>query len=289
MDLLDKMGTFVRVVESGSLSAAAKQLRISGAAVSRQIATLEQELGVTLLARTTRSMAVTDAGRRYYERCLRILRDVDAAQAIGRSDGLEGFVLVSAPVSFGFGKVSPNLHGLMKRHPALRIELRLDDRMIDLAAEGVDVAIRIGAVTTGELVAQQLMEYRRVLVAAPDYLKRNREPKTPEALAKHDALNHVNLPDTWTLNGEREARVRVNVIFRSNSFPTLRELTLDGAGVAFLPLWMVDEDLERRALKRILPEYQSEPIRVNAIYRREHRGAPRIKALIDHLRATMSA
>lgn len=292
MDLLDKMATFVRVVESGSLSAAAKQLRISAAAVSRQISTLEDELGITLLARTTRSMTVTESGRRYYERCLRILRDVDDAQSLGRSASLDGFVLVSAPISFGFGKVAPNLHALMRQHPGLRIDLRLDDRMVDLAAEGVDVAIRVGGALaeTTDLIALPLLEYRRVLVAAPSYLKQKGEPKTPEALAKHDALNHVQSPDSWTLTSdEREARVRVAVVFRSNSFPTLRELTLDGAGVAFLPDWMVGADVKARTLKRVLPAFRSEPIRVNAIYRREQRGTLRIKALIEHLRATMGA
>src|SRR5580693_6004566 len=141
MDLLDKMATYVRVVEAGSFTAAARQIRISSAAVSRQVAVLETELRVTLLARSTRRMAITPAGRRYYERCLRVLREVDDAQAVGRGEGIEGPLQITAPVTFGLDRVAPHMHALMVKHPGLRIDLRLEDRLIDLALEGVDVAI----------------------------------------------------------------------------------------------------------------------------------------------------
>ena len=159
MGLLDKMATYVRVIEAGSFSAAAKQLRVSSAAVSRQIATLEAELGAPLLARSTRRMAVTSAGRRYYERCLRILRDVDEAQAIGRGEGLDGLLLVSAPVTFGLARVVPHVHSLLTKHPGLRVDLRLEDRLIDLVLEGVDVAIRVG----GELPESTGLVAHRIL------------------------------------------------------------------------------------------------------------------------------
>lgn len=127
MDLLTKMATYVRVVESGSLTAAAKQLRISSAAVSRQIATLERELGVSLLARSTRRMAVTVPGRRYYERCVRILRDVEDAQTVKESDEVEGLLKISAPVTFGLACVAPQMNALMKKHPGLVVDLQLED------------------------------------------------------------------------------------------------------------------------------------------------------------------
>src|SRR5277367_4614665 len=138
MDLLDKMATYVRVVEAGSFSAAAKQIRISSAAVSRQVAVLEAELRVTLLARSTRRMAVTPAGRPYYERCLRVLREVDEAQAVARGETVDGSLRVTAPVTFGLARVVPHMRGLMVKHPGLRIDLRLEDRLVDLALEGVD-------------------------------------------------------------------------------------------------------------------------------------------------------
>lgn len=189
MDFFDKMATYVRVIEAGSFSAAAKQLRVSAAAVSRQIATLEGELGVPLILRTTRSMTVTPTGRAYYERCLRILRDVGDAQAIGRGQGVVGVLKISAPVSFGLGCVVPHMHALMTAHAELTVDLRLEDRLVDLANEDIDVAIRVGSAPADSaiLIAQPLLSYQRILVAAPAYLRRRGTPKIPEALAEHSA------------------------------------------------------------------------------------------------------
>ena len=289
MDLLDKMTTYVRVVEAGSLSAAAKQLRISSAAVSRQIATLEAELRLTLLRRTTRRMAVTPAGDRYYQSCLRVLREVDDAQSVGSDEAPEGFLQVSAPVTFGLARVVPHVHALMIKHPRFRIDLRLEDRLIDLALEGTDVAIRVGTrpPERTDLIAHLLFSYRRVVVASPDYLKRKGEPATPEALAKHDALTYPagNPADSWDLvNGERAARLRPGVVFRSNALHAIRDLAVKGVGVALLPEWMVTNDLRRRALRVILPGWQSDLVPVNAIHRTKQRGAPRLRAFVDHLR-----
>jgi DNA-binding transcriptional LysR family regulator len=294
MDLLEKMTTYVRVVEAGTFSAAAKQLRISSAAVSRQIATLEAELRLTLLRRTTRRMAVTPAGDRYYQSCLRVLREVDDAQAVGSDEAQEGFLQVSAPVTFGLARVVPHVHTLMLRHPRFRIDLRLEDRLVDLALEGTDIAIRVGTrpPERTDVIAHLLFTFRRVVVASPDYLKRKGEPTTPEALAKHDALTNPagNPADSWALvSGEREARLRPGVVFRSNALHAIRDLAVKGMGVALLPEWMVMNDVRRRALRVILPGWQSEPVPVNAIHRTKQRGAPRLRAFVDHLRAAYAA
>jgi DNA-binding transcriptional LysR family regulator len=293
MDLLDKMATYVRVIEAGSFSAAAKQLRISSAAVSRQIGTLERSLRVTLLARSTRRMAITPAGRQYYERCLRILREVDDAQTLGRGEVTDGLLQVTAPVSFGLGRVVPHLRTLMTKHPGLRLDLRLEDRVLDLALEGVDVAIRVGSAPpqSTALVAHRLMTFRRVIVASPDYLKRKGEPKTPEALAKHDALTYPagNSGDAWTVvSAEREARVALNMTFRCNALYAVRDLAVDGAGVALLPEWLVADEVRRRTLRVLLPSWKGEVVDVNAIHRTAHRGAPRVRALVEHLRNAMA-
>ena len=293
MDLLDKMATYVRVVEAGSFSAAAKQLRISAAAVSRQVAVLEAELRVTLLARSTRRMAVTPDGRRYYERCLRVLREVDDAQAIGRGDAVDGSLHVTAPVTFGLARVAPFMRALMVKHPGLRIDLRLEDRLVNLALEGVDVAIRVGGAPadTTDVVAHRLFSFHRVLVGSPAYLKRRGEPKTPEALAKHDALTYPvgNAPDGWTLtDGKREARVRVTDTFRSNALHAVCELAVDGGGIALLPDWLVADDIQRRALRVVLPSWKTDAVAVHAMYRTAQRGASRIRALVGHLRDAYS-
>jgi DNA-binding transcriptional LysR family regulator len=291
MDLLDKMATFVRVVEAGSFSAAAKQLRISPAAVSRQIATLEAQVRAPLLARSTRRMAITAVGRRYYESCLRVLRETDQAirdaQAAGGKGDLDGPVQISAPVTFGLARVVPHVHALMLKHPRLRVDLRLEDRLIDLALEGVDVAIRVGSTPLGsaDLIAHPLFTFRRVLVASPAYLRRRGEPGTPEALAKHDTLAYPG--DAWTLaNAERQARVRIDVVFRCNALHAVRDLAIAGAGIALLPDWLVAGEVRSRKLRRVLPSWQTTPVGVNAIHRTELRGAPRVRALIDHLRSS---
>jgi DNA-binding transcriptional LysR family regulator len=288
MDLLDKMATYVRVVEAGSLSAASKQLRVSSGAVSRQISALEAGVGASLLVRTTRRMAITPAGRSYYERCLRVLREVEEAQAVGRGDAWTGLVRVNAPISFGLACVVPHVHALMTAHPGLRIDLHLEDRLVDLPLEGVDVAIRVGSAPpeTTEVVAHRLLSFVRVLVASPDYLKRRGEPPSPEALAKHDALTHAAGSEGWTLvSQEREARVRLNIAFRSNALHALRHLAESGAGIALLPAWFVRDPIARGALRVVLPSWETAPVPVHALHRREQRGAPRVVKLIDHLRA----
>ena len=290
MDLLDKMATYVRVVESGSFSAAGKQLRISSGAVSRQIAALEGDLRRTLLRRSTRRMEITAEGRRYYEACLRVLREVEQAQAAGRGTGHEGPLQITAPVTFGLERVVPHMAGLMTKYPGLRIDLRLEDRLLDLALEGVDVAIRAGnpPAPTADVVAHPLASFRRLLVASPAYLRRRGEPKTPEALVKHDALTYATpgLSDTWTLHDKaREASVRLNVVFRSNAPHAIRELALAGAGIGLLPEWLVAEQMRSNVLRRVLAVWNGGPVNVYALHRTEHRGTRAVRALVEHLRA----
>lgn len=291
MDLLTKMSTYVRVVEAGNLSAAAKQLGLSAAAVSRQLTTLEDEVGAQLVARTTRSMTVTPSGRSYYERCLRILRDVEDAQAIGRATGLEGALKISAPVTFGLASVVPRLRALASRQPSLRLDIRLDDRLIDLVLEGVDVAIRVASEPpiSHEIVAHRIYAWRRILVASPAYLKRHGVPKTPAALARHEALSHTIdvAAQTWQLvNGAYSERVDVGVRCSSNAGHVLRDLAIDGAGIAMLPPWFVADDLANKRLRVILPGWGSELIAAHAIYRSMHRNEQRVRVLIEHLRAS---
>ena len=203
MNVLDGMATFVRVVEAGSLSAAAKQLRVSTAAVSRQLSALEDELGTSLVARSTRRMTVTARGLDYYQRCLRILREVDDAQASARGSRTQGRLTISAPVPFGLGCVVPTMRSLLRHQPGLRIDLRLEDRRVDLLQEGVDVAIRVGSASpdSPDIIAHPLLSFRRVPVAAPAYLKRRGEPKAPQDLAKHDALVYASMATAGGCSG----------------------------------------------------------------------------------------
>lgn len=287
------MTTFVRVVEAGSLSAAGKQLHVSVAAVSRQIAALERELGTTLVARTTRRMTVTTEGQAYYERCLRILRDVAEAQAAFRGGGLEGSMRVSLPVTVAFRSGASLFAPLLAKHPSLRLDLRFEDRLVDLVLEDVDVAIRVAALPplSTEIVAHPLSRWGRIVVASPAYVRRHGEPKTPAALGAHLAVSPLRdaVTETWKLvNGTGTADVRMKVRCSCNAGNVLRDLAVGGAGVALFPEWFVAADLRERRLRHLLPGWESEPVVIHALYRAAHRDDARVRLLVDHLRAAYS-
>lgn len=296
MDALSQMRTFTRVVDAGSLSGAARALRLSLAAVSRQVSALETDLGATLLLRTTRRLTVTDAGRRYYAHCLRVLREVEDARAsVARDGAVRGRLSVTAPVTYGLARVAPSMAGLLARHPALTIDLVLEDRVVDLVAEGVDVAIRAGAPPpdSTSLVAHALATYERVLVASPAYLEQRGVPRSPDALASHQALVHLpgdGRASTWRFVREGKEQVaEIKAALRTNALFALRGAALDGIGIALLPDWLVERDLAARRLRVLLRDYRTPPVVVSALYRTELRGSPRILALVDHLKGARFA
>lgn len=293
MDLLTQMRSFTRVVEAGSLSGAARSLRLSLAAVSRQVSSLEREVGARLLSRTTRRLAVTEAGRRYYDHCLRVLRDVEEARAsVAEGRAVGGLLTVTAPIAYGLARVVPAVSQLLATHPALRLDLRLEDRVIDLVGEGVDVAIRTGAgpPDSASLVAQVVAQYPRLLVASPAYLRRRGEPRTPGALASHEALVHLpgdGRPSTWRFAGAAPDEVaEPRAVFRSNALLALRDSALRGLGIALLPAWMVEEDIRAHRLQKLLQQHRIPPVEVIALYPTESRGSPRVRALVEQLRAS---
>jgi DNA-binding transcriptional LysR family regulator len=290
VDLLDKMATYVRVIEAGSFSAAAKQLRISPAAVSRQIGSLERELQGALLLRSTRRMNLTALGQVYYDRSLKILHEIDEVQALGRSSRIDGPLKISAPVPFGIACVVPAIPLLLARNPNLRLDLRLEDRLIDLALEGIDIAIRVGnpPADSTEIIAHRLFSFQRILLASPQYLKQHREPHIPEALSQHRALVYTPDLDTWALQRAAERkRVKVDVLFRSNAVHAVRALALQGAGIALLPDWFAREPLQRGELQQVLPEWHSAAISVHALQRKRQRGEARTRIVIEYLRSVL--
>ncbi len=291
MNLLVQLASFVRIVELGSLSAAARAQKLSLPAISRQLAELERELGAPLVLRSTRRLSVTERGRAFYERAVRILRDVDEARESVVEHGVRGTLVVSAGVTLGQRWLLPRLLSLHQRHRDLVVELRLEDDLVDLLADGIDVAVRGGVrpPDSAGLIAQRLIEFDRVLVAAPSYLRKRRTPRDPAVLAEHDCLVQVGRSgpySKWTLVGpDRSCDVTVRGPFRSSAPGALREAALAGLGVALLPPWLVGDDLAVGALRRVLPAWASGPVGVWAIWRVEHRGSPRVAALVDALRS----
>lgn len=289
VDLLVQMATFARVVESGSISAAARHEKLSPAAVSRQLADLEAQLGVSLTIRTTRKLTVTDAGRAYYERVVRILRDVeDAGDAVGAGREPRGLLSVSAPVTFGLACIWPQLPALAERYPRLRVDLRLEDHVVDLVADGVDVAIRVGvdAPDSPGLVAHPLGSWERWLVAAPGYLSRRGVPDTPDAIAEHEAILHLPGAPWRFRRGEEEAVIQPAGRLRTNALLAVRDAALGGHGVALLPAWLVSAEIARGALRRLLDDWSLPLVTTSALHRAELRGAARVRAFIEHLRRT---
>jgi DNA-binding transcriptional LysR family regulator len=284
------MATFVRVVDAQSLSAAARALRLSLPAVSRQLSALEAELGATLIVRSTRKLHVTDAGREWYQRCVRVLGEVEEARdAVRGTKSVRGRLVVSASLTFGLVVVVPRLDRLANQYPQLVVDLRLEDRLVDLVGEGVDLALRAGLPppdSTG-YVAHPIASMRRILVAAPRWLRNHGVPREPRELAKHDCLVQVTPAGNvvrWSLHRQDAAEtVEVRGRTRTNAPIALRELAVRGAGIAYLPDWLVSDELARGTLKRVLPEWASTSIPAWAIYRAELRGAPRVRAFLDAL------
>lgn len=289
MDLLAQMATFVRVVEGKSLSAAAKSQRLSLPAVSRQLRALEDELGTTLLVRSTRRLHVTEAGQSWYEHCVRILADIEGARAQLRdARGIRGTIVVSASLTFGTLILVPRLAQLGDRYPQLAVELRLEDRLTDLVGEGVDVAIRAGLPPPDStaFVAHPLLTMRRVVVASPRWLRKHGAVSEPGQLVRYNCLLQVTLAGTvvpWSLcrNDEPPRVVEVRGNLRSNAPIALRDLAVDGAGIAYLPEFLVNDDIAAGRLRRVLPAWISRPLMAWAVHRAELRGTSRLRAFLD--------
>ncbi|HET9621583.1 MAG TPA: LysR family transcriptional regulator [Kofleriaceae bacterium] len=292
MDLLAQMATFVRIVDGKSLSAAARAQRVSLAAISRQLRHLEAELGASLIVRSTRKLHVTDAGRQWYAACVRILRELDEARGeLGHGGEVRGKVVLSASLTFGMVQLVPHLTRIAERHPRLVVELRLEDQLVDLVAEGVDIAVRAGSPPPDStaFLAQPIFTMRRVLVAAPRWLRKHGAPRTPAQLAPRACLTQVTPAGTtvrWQLDpddGGASATLVPDGSLRSNAPAALRALAIDGGGVAYLPDWLVADDLAAGRLRRVLPAWASAPITAWAVYRAELRGSPRLRAVLDAL------
>src|SRR6201996_4790772 len=212
MDRFQAMAAFVRVVDSGSFSEAARQLGVGQPAVSKTISQLEKRLEVRLLVRSTHALSPTDAGLRFYERARQAIREVDEAELEARGAGaaLTGRLRISAPTTCARLMIVPRLPAFLARHPSLDIDVILDDRVIDLVSEGIDIALRLGVLADSTAVARKIASGRRSVVATPAYLARAGTPKVPADLAHHHAVIYSQLGDSWRFRqGDTEASVTV--------------------------------------------------------------------------------
>jgi len=289
MDLVSAMRTYRQVVDSASFTAAAQLLGLSKAAVSKQISDLEAHLGAALLHRTTRRLNVTEAGQLYYERCQRLLDDLDLAEAEMRNLQTEptGRLRISAPGNFGEAVLGPIICELQKRYPKITLQVELSNRFVDLLEEGFDAAIRIRTtLPDSSLIARRLAPVDRIAVAAPSYLKRHGTPKQPAELAQHNCLIYTlsTAPHDWTFNTPSgQQTVRVNGNIQSNNSQLLLEPLRAGSGIALLPAFFVGPDIVSGKLRRILEDFPIDRHDLYVVYPHNRHQSPKVRVLVDLL------
>lgn len=288
MDRLKAWKLFVRVAESGALSRAAAAFGMSQPSVSRAIADLEAAYGARLLNRTTRRLSLTEAGERAYKRALLLLEEADALEAELRVADHEpvGLLRVSASIAHARAELVPHAGAFLQQHPHIRIDFATDDARIDLVAEGVDLAFRLGALTDSSLTARGLGAYHRVLVAAPELLKRIGPIKSPTDLAGAPCLRFSTAaaPSQWSLSSDGETRaVAIDGPARASSGRVLRDLAVQGVGIAFAPCFLVRRDLESGALIRVLPDWIGPCVEAHAVWPSGRNLPRKARAFLDFI------
>lgn len=286
MEDLNRMAIFAAVVEGKSFSEAARRLDLSKSVVSNAVRDLERSLGARLLNRTTRAMSLTDAGSVFYGHCVRVVDELQQARlAVGQFNAEpRGLLRVSAPVAFGTLHIAPALPDFLARYPEVRIDMVIGDRIVDLAEEQFDVAIRISKELAQNLVARKLAAVNRKIVATPDYFRRHGIPSSPLELASHNCLTytHFNPKDIWRLRGpDGDIEVPIKGNLRLNDDEALSMAVLGGLGVALLPTFIIGEDLHAGRLQAVLSQYVPSERHIHAVYLPNRHVPPSVRAFID--------
>ena len=282
------MKLFVEVARRDGFTPAARHLGLSRAQVSKAVNRLEEHLGARLLNRTTRRVSLTAAGRVYFERCQAILEDIDELEDIAASDSGEpaGRLQISAPTSFGVLHLSRAIPAYLDRYPAVQVSLSLNDRFVDVVAEGFDLAIRIAELEDSGLVARRIAPNRLVFCAAPAYLEKHGEPRVPQDLAIHRCLVYSNelKPDLWRVSGPGGLEsVRVSGPLCADNGDVLRSAALSGLGIALLPAFLVGADIRAGGLRQVLAAYCPPPIAINAVFPSRRFLSARVRSFVDFL------
>lgn len=285
MDRLGDLDIFARVAATGSMSQAARDLGLSPPVISKRIKRLEERLGTRLLQRTTRQIALTDAGRGFHERVLAILASVEEAEnwVSQRAQQARGPLRISAPTTFGRLHVAPHLVRFLEKYPDISVDLSLSDSFVDVVGDGFDVAIRIADLADTSLVARKLAPNHRVLCASPDYLARMGTPSRIQDLARHRLLVHN--ADHWRLEGpEGAVHVPVASVVSTNSSEVIREAVIAGMGIALRSTWDIGPELRSGRLVALLPAYRaSHRVAIHAVYPSRRHLPQRTRVFIDFL------
>jgi DNA-binding transcriptional LysR family regulator len=294
-DRWQEMAVFVRVAESGSLSRAARELKLSQPSVSRIVGALEARLGTSLLLRTTRSISLTDAGALYLERAKYLLAEMEEAEQAARGvDSLHGVIRLAMPVLYGTRAVIPTLATFLAGHPDLRVEMIMSDARQNLITDGVDVAIRLGVgpLDDSTFGARRLAQVERLVVAAPTYLSAHGAPGNPADLARHDCIVQHGLfgRESWRFtHNQTITSVNIPAKLWINSAPGVLAAAVAGLGIALATRVMAGEELRTGQLTQLLEPYRLDPAEVYAVFPAGPRPSAKVRAIVDHLGASLGA
>jgi DNA-binding transcriptional LysR family regulator len=287
---LKGISVFVTAVEAGSFSLAAARLHLSRSAVGKTISQLEQRLGVRLFQRTTRSLTLTDDGALFYEHCLRALEEIQTATALldNGKQTVRGRLRVSMPMLYGRMCIAPLLTEFASQHPDLRMELLFSDRVSDLIEDGLDLVIRNGILPDSSgLIARRIGSHRMLICASPDYLARRGEPQTIDALSQHEVINYTNagVPHRWIIpedNGKTREFIPKSRLLM-DELQSISEAALSGFGIALLPCWLIEEELQNGKLVRILRNYRENVYETHAVWLQTPHLPLKIRLAVDML------
>jgi DNA-binding transcriptional LysR family regulator len=307
MDRLTAMQVFVRVVESGSFSAVARELGSTQSAISKQVASLESYLGVVLLSRTTRSVALTDEGRSYFENVRRIVLETQETEneLRSRKGQVTGRLRLGAAAGFGRFVLFPIVRTYMAQHPQVEVDLQLTDSFVDVVAQGLDAVVRVGDLTDSSLLAQRIGTARRSVVASKALAARlNQEarlPIKPEDLAQHDCIVYTGLatPGIWAFDARagvharktkdsQGAQIKVKGRFVTSSTELVREAVLASMGIGFTPDWFFTRELANGSVVRLLAQYSPHPLPIHVVYPQTRRSSAKLAAFTELAKAELS-
>jgi len=284
------MLVFARVVQAGSLSGAARELNFSLTVISRKLSRLEERLGVRLVNRTTRSLALTDEGARFYDRCVQILAEIDDAETEASSgrDTATGTLKVTSTFAFGIRWIAPLLSDFQEMHPGLLVHLDTDDSLTNIVENGYDLAIRFGALADSSLIARQIAPNRRVICAAPAYLDRRGRPETIEDLTRHEVIAFGEPPNNhWTFADGRSANVMGRLT--TNNGELAHRWALSGAGLVLKSIWDVHDDIDSGRLEIVLPDVDLAAAPINVVFPHSRLAAAKVRLCIEFLASRLKS
>ncbi|WP_022947191.1 LysR family transcriptional regulator [Methylohalobius crimeensis] len=289
MDKLTSMRVFARVAQSGSFAAAAKELGVSRAMATKHVMYLENSLGVRLLNRTTRRISLTEAGVAYLERCLQILEDIEETELSVAQLHTEpqGLLRISTPPFFGTFHLAPTVAAYMQQYPKVRVDIDIRGGVVDVVAEGLDLAIRLGELPDSSLIARKLASSPRVVCGAPDYFEKHGRPREPQDLRSHNCLVNWGFEphDQWRFTGPdgEVSTIRVSGTLQANTADPLRLAAIHGAGLVVLPTYIVGQDLSKGRLEAVLQDHELPAMDIYAVYPHRRHLSAKVRTFLDFL------